>query len=132
MADKIDEQSSKVYMLDPAELRRLGLEKGKKSRDDCYGSHKCFKGQPKADTLADRQQRWDELKETISEGFDPRFPIIVMINRKNGNTDQIFQGHHRLAIAIELGLDRVPVRFVTKKKKFFEVIIDSLLPSSSA
>jgi len=72
---------------------------------------------PKEETLHERQKRWDDLRDSIIEnGFDPNQPITIMLNRKDGNRDQVFQGHHRLVIAIELQLSAIPVRFVTKKK----------------
>ena len=56
--------------------------------------------------------RWNALYESIEkDGFNEEFPIVVMLRREN-NEDQIFQGHHRLDIAIKLGLETVPVRFI--------------------
>jgi len=56
---------------------------------------------------------YDELKAKIGrEEFRRDMPITVMLKRKDGKKDKILQGHHRLSIAIELGLDLVPVRFV--------------------
>jgi hypothetical protein len=116
MADKIEEQSSMIYFLDPLTIRKMGVEKHRKTRDKCFESHSEYKGQPKQDTLASRQKRWDDLRFNIAQnGFDPNHPITIMLKRKNGKRDQVFQGHHRLAIAIGLQLREVPVRFVTKK-----------------
>lgn len=56
-------------------------------------------------------EEWDELKQKIkNEGFDPENPIIVLVG-KNGKA-KIGEGNHRLAIAHELGLERVPVMFM--------------------
>jgi hypothetical protein len=117
MADRIDERSSMVYFLSPVTIREMGLEKHRKTRDKCFESHTEYRGRPKEETLVERQKRWDDLRDSIRlKGFDPRKPILIMLNRKNGNRDQIVQGHHRLAIAIDLQLREVPVRFVTRKK----------------
>ena len=106
-----------VYFLDPKTIRKMALEKHRKTRDKCFESHSEYKSRPKEDTLADRQKRWDDLRDSIAKnGFDPNQPITIMLNRKDDNRDQVFQGHHRLAIAIELQLREIPVRFVTKKK----------------
>ena len=117
MADKLGEQSSMVYFLSPTTIREMGLEKHRKTRDKCFESHSEYRGRPKYETLHERQKRWDDLCDSIAtNGFDPEQPITIMLNRKEGNRDQIFQGHHRLAIAIEPQLAAIPVRFVTKKK----------------
>lgn len=117
MADKIGEQSSMIYFLDPATIRKKGLEKHRKTRGKCFESHSEYKGRPKEETLAERQKRWDDLRASIAQnGFDSKHPITIMLNRKDNNHDQIFQGHHRLSIAIELQMREVPVRFVTKKR----------------
>ena len=64
-------------------------------------------------TREQKEEKYDTLKESIRhKGFNEEFPIIIMLNREN-NKDQIFQGHHRLNIAIELELSTVPVRFIT-------------------
>tara|TARA_B100000809_G_scaffold167646_1_gene164994 strand:- start:48 stop:272 length:225 start_codon:yes stop_codon:yes gene_type:complete len=56
--------------------------------------------------------RWSALYESIEkDGFNEEFPIVVKLRREN-NEDQVEQGHHRLDIAIKLGLETVPVRFV--------------------
>ena len=117
MANEIGEESSMVYFLNPLTIRKMGLEKHRKIRDKCFESHPEYRGRPKQVTLAERQKRWDDLRFSIAQnGFDPKQPITIMLNRKDGNRDQIFQGHHRLAIAIDLQLQEVPVKFVTKKK----------------
>jgi len=118
MKDEIGEQSSMVYFLDPVAIRKMKLEKHKKTRDKCFESHREYKNRPTLDTLAERQKRWDDLRDSIAKnGFDPADPITIMLNRGDGDRDRIFQGHHRLAIAIGLQLREVPIRFVTKKKK---------------
>jgi ParB-like chromosome segregation protein Spo0J len=56
--------------------------------------------------------RWSALYESIEkDGFNEEFPIVVML-RKENNEDQVEAGHHRLDIAIKLGLETVPVRFI--------------------
>lgn len=102
-------ESSEVYMIDPLQLRSLELEKNALSRETAY------KFRPKHKELTDEEKLalYDQLKEKIKrEGFDKNQPILVMLLRGNGEKDMIRKGHHRLAIAIELKLPLVPVRFV--------------------
>ena len=96
-------------MICPRHLRDLGVELMPRSRDNAYRSH------PEHKNLTDDERAllYDELKAKIDrEGFRPDLPITVMLRRKDNIKDKILQGHHRLAIAIELGLATIPVRFV--------------------
>ena len=102
-------ESSEVYLISPIQLRNLEVERDIRNRNNAYEGH---------DELAHltREQKeaaYDTLKESIRhKGFRWKHPITIMLKREN-NKDQIFQGHHRLNIAIELELPTVPVRFVT-------------------
>jgi len=52
---------------------------------------------------------WDELYESIKErGMKKDDPIILSVF-KNGKKPKIGEGNHRLAIARELGIKKVPV-----------------------
>ena len=102
-------ESSEVYMLCPRHLRGLGIELVQRTRQNAYRSH------PEYKHLNDEERAllYDELKAKIErDGFRADLPITVMLRRKDGVKDKILQGHHRLAIGIELGLATVPVRFV--------------------
>ena len=58
-------------------------------------------------TNEERWKRWDILKEDMLKyGFDENQPIIIDLD-----PDIIIDGNHRLAIALELKLDYVAVRF---------------------
>ena len=102
-------ESSEVYLISPIQLRNLEVERDIRNRNNAYEGH---------DELAHltREQKeaaYDTLKDKIQqEGFRWKYPIIIKLRREN-NKDQIFQGHHRLNIAIELELPTVPVRFIT-------------------
>ena len=101
--------SSAVYHVDPLHLRSLRLELMRRTRDTAYGGRKVHEDL----TAEERGVVYDDLKEKIrAEGFKDECPIIVMLCRKDGKADKLLQGHHRLNIAIELGLATVPVRFV--------------------
>ena len=112
--------SSRVYHISPLYLRNLGgmERRGKggvgRHRDNAYDG----KEETKHLTREEREERYDTLYESIKkDGFNEEFPILIMLRREN-NADQIFEGHHRLNIAIELGLETVPVRFIEWEKEY--------------
>tara|TARA_B100000749_G_scaffold154301_1_gene118447 strand:- start:222 stop:608 length:387 start_codon:yes stop_codon:yes gene_type:complete len=112
--------SSRVYHISPLYLRNLGgmERRGKggvgRHRDNAYDG----KEETKHLTRREKEARYDQLKESIDkDGFNEEFPILIMLRREN-NADQIFEGHHRLNIAIELHLETVPVRFIEWQKEY--------------
>ena len=112
--------SSRVYHISPIYLRKLGgLERRGKGgvgrhRDNAYDG----KEETKHLTREEREERYDTLKESIDkDGFNEEFPILIMLRREGGE-DQILEGHHRLNISIELGLETVPVRFIEWEKEY--------------
>ena len=111
--------SSNVYHINPQYLRNLGIERRGKGgigrhRDNAYDG----KEETKDLTRRQKEERYDTLKESIEkDGFNEEFPILIMLRREN-NADKIFEGHHRLNIAIELGLETVPVRFIEGQKEY--------------
>ena len=113
--------SSNVYHIAPQALRDLHMERRGRGgvgrhRDNCYDG----KEETKHLNKAQKQERYDTLKESIRvDGFNEEYHIIVMLRRENG-ADMIFEGHHRLNISIELGLKTVPVRFVEWQKEYNE------------
>ena len=112
--------SSRVYHISPLYLRNLGgmERRGKggvgRHRDNAYDG----KEETKHLTREQKEERYDVLKESIDkDGFNEEFPILIMLRREGGE-DQIFEGHHRLNISIELGLETVPVRFIEWEKEY--------------
>ena len=62
------------------------------------------------------RSKYRTIRDSIrANGFDPLRPLTFLI-RKNWTKIQLHQGHHRLAIAKELGLDEVPVLFLYDRK----------------
>ena len=108
-------ESSEVYHISPIYLRDSGIEE---DIPGCTGTihdrENAYEGTKRAHlTREQKEAKYDTLKESIRhKGFSVAHPIIIMLKREN-NKDQIFQGHHRLNIAIELELSTVPVRFIT-------------------
>ncbi len=111
--------SSRVYHIAPIYLRNLGMERygaggTGRHRDNAYDG----KEETCRLTRREKEARYDTLKESIRrDGFNEEFPILIMLRRENG-ADMIYEGHHRLNIAIELGLDVVPVRFIEWQKEY--------------
>ena len=112
--------SSRVYHISPTYLRNLGgLERRGRGG---VGRHRDNAYDGKEETLhltrEEKEARYDTLYESIEkDGFNEEFPILIMLRREN-NGDKLFEGHHRLNIAIELGLETVPVRFIEWQKEY--------------
>ena len=115
----VEKSSSRVYHISPTYLRNLGMERYGaggvgRHRDNAYDG----KEETKHLTREEREERYDTLKESIDkDGFNEEFPILIMLRREGGE-DQILEGHHRLNISIELGLETVPVRFIEWQKEY--------------
>jgi len=107
-------ESSKIYHISPMYLRNLKIEEEvPKCNTTIHDRENAYEGTTRAHlTREEKEAKYDALKESIRhKGFDKKFPIIIMLKHGLSGEDQIFQGHHRLQIAIELGLPTVPVRF---------------------
>ena len=108
-------ESSEVYLISPIQLRNLELEQHPaRNRNNAYDGNEELAHL----TREQKEAKYDTLKESIQhKGFSWKYPIIIMLSRWNeerGNKkDYLFQGHHRLQIAIELKLPTVPVSFQT-------------------
>ena len=113
--------SSRVYYIKPQDLRDYGMERRGRGGIG-RNRHNAYDGKEETKDLSREQKeaRYDELKESIRvNGFDEDYPIVVMFRREQGE-DKIFEGHHRLNIAIELGLETVPVMFIEWQKEYNE------------
>ena len=115
----INRSSSHVYYISPIHLRNLRVEvsggrRRRRERDNAYDG----KDEVRGWTRKQKEERYDTLKESIrKEGFKEEFPVIIMLRREGGE-DKLFEGHHRLNIAIELGLATIPVRFMEWEKEY--------------
>ena len=106
-------ESSKVYHISPNYLRNLKIELNVPDRIGAvHDRENAYEGTVRAHlTREQKETKYDTLKESIRhKGFNEEFPIIIKLM---DGEDEIFQGHHRLNIAIELELPTVPVRFIT-------------------
>jgi 2'-5' RNA ligase len=57
-------------------------------------------------------EEWDALVEKMKSGWDPKKPLSFEIGRAGGA--KVGEGNHRLAIALKLGLTKIPVEFYFK------------------
>lgn len=102
-------ESSAIYLVSPSSIKDAKAYLMIRTRENAYGSHP----EHRSKSQAERSALYDALKEKIrTEGFDTAHPITIQILRKDGKRDKIKDGHHRFAIALELGLPFVPVRFL--------------------
>ena len=75
------------------------------TRDRARGGYAKVRGKS---VLLDGPLKWDAIKEDMSQrGWDPKSPAHLMIGRQGGA--KLGEGNHRLAIARELGIQKVPV-----------------------
>ncbi len=107
-------ESSEIYLISPIQLRNLELEQHPaRNRNNAYDGQDTLDPARTHLTREQKEAKYDTLKDKIQqEGFSWKYPIIIMLKREN-KKDQILQGHHRLQIAIELGIPTVPVSFQT-------------------
>ena len=108
-------ESSKIYHISPIYLRNLEIELDVPGRTGAvHDRENAYEGTVRAHlTREQKETKYDTLKESIRhKGFKEEFPIVIMLRREN-NEDKLFEGHHRLNIAIELELPSVPIRFIT-------------------
>lgn len=61
------------------------------------------------------RRRIEELSEVMSRGWDTDDPLIFCVGR-NGSA-KVCEGNHRLAVARNAGVEKVPVRFVCGREK---------------
>jgi len=100
--------SSNIYHIRPQEIRRLGLERNIRTAENAY----IFSNPKYQMDATQRRQAYEELVESMKEkGFDDTFPLDIMLCRNMGVQDTLNQGHHRMSVAINCGIDRVSVEF---------------------
>lgn len=92
-----------VYHIRATELRRLGLETVRINQANAYAGRYA--------TAEERAREYEKLRQSMArDGFSESHPIVIWVNRF-GKRSAIGNGHHRLSIAIELGIEFVPVKF---------------------
>ena len=100
--------NANTYEMDIAAFARLRLERRAYTRETVYSHCSRFRNTPGQA----KNDEFERLAASIREkGFDPAFPLRVMLRRDLGLHDMLRDGHHRLLAAREAGLGSVPVRF---------------------
>lgn len=99
---------SNIYHLDPKDIRAMKIERTIKTRENAYSfTNPKYKMAPE-----ERNMEYSRLFNSIKEnGFKDNDPLDIMLCRLSGSKDCVNNGHHRMGIALELGLNKVPVRF---------------------
>ena len=100
--------SSNIYHMRPQEIRDKKLERNLRTAENAY----IFSNPKYQMSEEERHNTYEELKKSMMQnGYDERFPLDIMLCRNMGIQDTINQGHHRMSVAIECGLERVAVEF---------------------
>lgn len=110
------------------DILAMNLKRGVRDERNAYN----WTNKRWAMSLEERHKRYDTLYQSLKQnGYDDKSPIFVMINRNLGARDQLFQGHHRLNICKELGIEKLSVCFWTSVPSprfmaFFEKIVSKI------
>ena len=110
------------------DILAMNLKRGVRDEGNAYN----WTNKRWAMSLEERHKRYDTLYQSLKQnGYDDKSPIFVMINRNLGARDQLFQGHHRLNICEELGIEKLTVCFWTSVPSpgfmaFFEKIVSKI------
>lgn len=108
LRNRIRFYGSNVYHVRPQDIRALKIERTFKTRENAYS----FTKSSRRMTRAERDAEYDRIAGSIKEnGFRDSDPIDIMLCRLTGSKDCVDNGHHRMGIALDLGLDKIPVRF---------------------
>ncbi len=99
--------SSNIYHVDPKEIRAMQLERNIRTGRNAYA----FTNRKYYFPPEERVDRYEKLRMSMKNGYDDRYPMDIMLLRTLGAQDTLNQGHHRIGIAIECGLERVAVTF---------------------
>lgn len=100
--------SSNIYHIRPQEIRDKKIERNFRTPENAYK----FSNPKYKMNTQERQKTYADLKQSMIErGFDDRFPLDIMLCRNMGIQDTLNQGHHRMSVALECGIDRVAVEF---------------------
>ena len=121
--------SSNIYHMSPFEIRKMKIERCFRDRNTAY----TFTNPIYRRTDAERIARYEKLCDSLSKGYDDKYPIEIMPLRMLGVKDTVNNGHHRIAVALECGIARVAINFkvVGKAPKLltpiFKIMADSAI-----
>ena len=99
--------NANVYHTSLKHLRELHIERGFRNAENAYDISKRWHISPE-----ERVRKYTELKESLlSQGFDDKKPISIMLCRRCGIKDSVDDGHHRIGICVENDIDRIAIQF---------------------
>lgn len=97
------------YRMPLSEIVNKKLARGIRTRENAYQwTNKRWQM-----SKEEAQKRYKSLYRSLKRGYDRNQPMMILLNRHGGVQDQLLQGHHRLSICEELGIDEVSVSFWT-------------------
>ncbi len=99
--------SSNIYHMDPLEIRRLKIERSFRDKDSAY----TFSNPLYRFSESERKERYENLYNSMKNGYDDNYPIDIMLLRMLGIKDTVNNGHHRMGIAVECELPQIAVQF---------------------
>ena len=100
--------SSNIYHIRPQEIRDKKLERNLRTAENAYK----FSNPKYQMNEEERRETYDNLVKSMSQkGYDDNFPIDIMLCRNMGIQDTLNQGHHRMSVALECGIERISVEF---------------------
>ncbi len=100
-------KSDNVYHTTLSSIRKLHIERGFRNAENAYDISKRWHISPE-----ERVRKYTQLKESLlKNGFDDKYPISVMLCRRCGAKDCIDDGHHRIGICVENGIERIAITF---------------------
>lgn len=100
--------NSNIYHLSANRLRELGLERGRRTAANAYAITNKRWVIPEEE----RVKKYQDLVKSLQNGFSDDYPISIMLCRTCGAKDSIDNGHHRMGICIEMGIDRICTNFI--------------------
>jgi len=105
---KIRTYGSNTYHLSPKFIRKAKLERNIRTAENAYDfSNPLYHLDEQA-----RKKAYKKLYNSMQKrGFDDKFPLDIMLCRNMGVKDTLNQGHHRMSVALDLGLKKVGVVF---------------------
>ena len=104
--------NTNIYHLSAKKLRQQGLERGIRTAENAYA----ITNKRWAIPEEERRKKYQNLVDSMKNGFDDNYPLSIMLCRRAGLKDSLDNGHHRMGICLDLGIDRICVNFIAAGK----------------
>ena len=101
-----------IYHLSARRLREQKLERGIRTAENAYA----ITNKRWAIPENERIQKYQKLVASLQNGFDDAYPLSIMLCRRGGVKDCLDNGHHRMGICLDLGIDRISTNFIAAGK----------------